>query len=68
VLTFSQILLAVSIPTFVALVGVVWNQVSLGEIRAEIRGMRKDFHDEVTGLLKLIHSVDIRVVKLEERK
>lgn len=67
-ITFSQLLLAVSIPTIVALVGVVWNQVGMNALRSEMSGLRKDLYDQVTALLNTIHGVDIRVVRLEEKE
>lgn len=67
-LTFSQLLLAVSIPTVVALVGIVMNQSAISGLRREVAALRKELYDQVTALLKEIHNVDVRVVRLEERE
>ena len=72
---FGQLLLAVSIPTFVALVGVIFNLLSnskLGDridrLDSKVDRHQDNFNNQVTTLLSTIHGVDVRVVRLEEHK
>ena len=72
---FNQLLLAVSIPTIVALIGVIFNQVSNSKLSDRIdklteKGDRhyENFNNQVTTLLSTIHGVDVRVARLEEHK
>jgi chaperonin cofactor prefoldin len=64
---FSQILLAVSIPTIVALVGVIFNQMTMNRLADKIDRHYESFNNQVTTLLTTIHAVDTRVVKVESK-
>lgn len=65
---FNQLLLAVSIPTIVALIGVIFNQISIHRLGDKIDRHYENFNNQVTTLLTTIHGVDVRLVKIEERK
>jgi uncharacterized membrane protein len=65
---FTQLLLAVSIPTLVALIGVILNQIALYRLSDKVDRHYENFNNQVTVLLTTIHGVDVRVVKLEEKK
>jgi hypothetical protein len=67
-ITFGQLLLAVAIPTFVALLGSIFNQVGLHRLSDRIDRLNENFNNQITTLLTTIHGVDVRVVKLEEHK
>ena len=80
-ITFGQLLLALAIPTFVAILGILFNQnginrldgridklaAEMSDLRREMTEMRRDFHNQVTTLLNTIHAIDTRVVRLEEK-
>lgn len=36
-ITYGQLLLAVSIPAIIALVGIIWNNVAVNSLRTEVR-------------------------------
>lgn len=63
---FGQLLLAVSIPTLVALIGVVLNQIGYYHLSNRVDRLTERFEDRVTTLLTTIHDVHVRVVKLED--
>jgi hypothetical protein len=65
---FAQLLLAVSIPTIVALIGVIFNQFSIYRLADKIDQLRENFNNQVTTLLTTIHGVNVRLVKVEEKK
>lgn len=65
--TLVQLVLAVSIPTTVALMGILFNVILSSRLSDRIERQTENFNNQVTTLLSTIHSVDIRVVKLEEK-
>jgi hypothetical protein len=76
---FGQLLLAVSIPTIVAVIGVILNQVGYFHLsskidqqslnlNSKIDRQSENFNNQVTTLLTTIHNVDIRLVKVETAK
>lgn len=66
-LTLIQLVLAVSIPTSVAMIGLLFNVVANNRLSDRIDRMNDNFNNQVTTLLSTIHGVDVRVVELEER-
>lgn len=67
-ISFGQLLLTVSIPTIVALIGVIFNQISNSKLGDKVDRHHENFNNQITTLLTTIHGVDVRVVKLEEHK
>jgi len=67
-ISFGQLLLTVSIPTLVALIGVIFNQISNGKLADKVDRHQENFNSQVTTLLTTIHGVDVRVARLEEHK
>jgi hypothetical protein len=68
VLTLTQLVVAISIPTAVAMIGVLFNISAAQKLGDRLDRMIESFTNQVTTLLTTIHGVDVRVVKLEERK
>jgi hypothetical protein len=68
VLTLTQLVIAISIPTAVAMIGVLFNISAAQRLGDRLDRMNENFTNQVTTLLTTIHGVDVRVVKLEERK
>jgi hypothetical protein len=68
VLTLTQLVVAISIPTAVAMIGVLFNISAAQKLGDRLDRMNESFTNQVTTLLTTIHGVDVRVVKLEERK
>jgi len=64
---FGQLLLAVSIPTLVAVIGVILNQVGYFHLSSKIDHQAENFNNQVTTLLTTIHGVDLRLVKVEPK-
>jgi hypothetical protein len=67
-ISFGQLLLTVSIPTLVALIGVIFNQISNSKLADKVDRHQENFNNQVTTLLTTIHGVDVRVARLEEHK
>jgi nitrogen-specific signal transduction histidine kinase len=67
-ITFGQLMLAVSIPTIVALIGVIFNQVGLYRLSDKVDRLVDSVHNDVTALLREIHAVSERVTKLEAKQ
>jgi uncharacterized membrane protein len=65
---FGQLLLAVSTPTLVAVIGVILNQVGYFHLSGKIDRQTENFNNQVTALLTTIHGVDTRLVKVEAAK
>jgi hypothetical protein len=68
VLTLTQLVIAISIPTAIAMIGVLFNISAAQKLGDRLDRMNENFTNQVTTLLTTIHGVDVRVVKLEERK
>lgn len=66
--SLTQFVIAISIPTFVALLGVLWNTSITNKLSEKIDRQTENFNNQVTTLLTTIHGVDVRVVRLEERQ
>lgn len=67
-ISLTQLVIAISIPTFVALLGVLWNTSITNKLSEKIDRQTENFNNQVTTLLTTIHGVDVRVVRLEERQ
>ena len=67
-LTLTQLVVAISIPTAVAMIGVLFNISAAQKLGDRLDRMNENFTNQVTTLLTTVHGVDVRVVKLEERK
>jgi len=79
VITFGQLLLAVSIPTVVSLIGIIYNNNAIRDLRTELQAARmewraeiNDFRKEVRGDLKdffrTITELESRTNRLEGDK
>jgi len=68
VITVAQFAIAVSVPTIVALIGILYNISAVDKLGDRVDRMTDNFNNQVTTLLTTIHGVDVRVVKLEIRK
>ncbi len=66
-ITLVQLVLAVSVPTSVAMIGLLFNVLVNNRLTDRIERLNDNFNNQVTTLLATIHNVDVRVVKLEER-
>ncbi len=67
-ITLTQLAIAISIPTVVALIGILYNISAVNKLGDRMDRMSENFNNQVTTLLSTIHGVDVRVVRLEERK
>jgi hypothetical protein len=66
-ITLTQLVVAVSIPSVIALIGILLNQSAYHKLGDRLDRMTENFNNQVTTLLSTIHGVDVRVVRLEER-
>lgn len=60
-ISLTQLVIAISIPTFVALLGVLWNTSITNKLSEKIDRQTENFNNQVTTLLTTIHGVDVRV-------
>lgn len=70
-ITGNQLLLAVSIPTIVALIGIIWNNVQLislrNEIRADVISVRADVESKMGEVRTLFNHFIDRHINNENR-
>lgn len=75
----TQLAIAVSAPTLVVLIGLLWNMSAVNRLgdkmdrqgemlNGKIDRLNENFTNQVTTLLQTIHDVHVRVVRLEERQ
>jgi hypothetical protein len=67
VITLTQLVVAVSIPTVVALIGILLNQSAYYKLGDRLDRMSENMNNQITTLLTTMHGVDVRVVRMEER-
>ena len=63
-ITLPQLAIAISIPTVVALIGILDNISAVNKLGDRVDRMSENFTNQVTTLLTTVHGVDVRVVRL----
>lgn len=67
-MTNQQLYLSIGIPSFLVILAWVSNMAAFFFLNTKIDRHYENFNNQVTTLLGTIHNVDVRVVKVEERK
>jgi hypothetical protein len=67
-MTNLQLLLAIGIPSILVILSWLSNRQDFRDLSAKVDRHYENFNNQVTTLLTTIHSVDTRVVRIEEDK
>lgn len=66
-ITYGQLLLAVSIPTIVALIGIIWNNFAVNALRTEVRADFAEIRTMFNHFIDRHINNENRLSTLEER-